>query len=126
MMCVAAGFNDWMKENLYYFFGPITFVRIAGTAAGVAGAVALSMPFDAIRTRLHTMRPLPNGMMPYNHELHVFAAMLKYEANPSKFSHGNAFYAGAQSYSIRLFVIALLSQYLLDYYHATDKVSEFW
>lgn len=109
MLCVAAGLNDWMKENAYYFFGPITLVRLVGTAAGVFGAVALSMPFDALKTRMHTMRPLPNGMMPYQHSLHAFAAMLKYECNPSKFSHGNAFYAGAQSYTIRLFAIALLS-----------------
>jgi len=126
MMTIAAGFNDWMKENTYYFFGPIMLTRILGTAAGTIVAVAMSMPFDAIATRMHTMRPLPNGMLPYSHALHCFSAMLKYECNPRKFSHGNAFYAGAQAYSVRLFSIALLSQYLLDRYHATDNVSEFW
>lgn len=60
-MCLAAGVNDWMKENTYYFFGPVIATRILGTAAGVGTAVALSMPFDHVRTRLHTMRPLPNG-----------------------------------------------------------------
>lgn len=61
----ATGAYDWMKENTYYFFGPISMVRFVATTAGVTTAFLLSMPFDAIRTRLHTMRPLPNGQYPY-------------------------------------------------------------
>lgn len=53
-MTGAAGAYDWMKENTYYFFGPISAVRILATTAGVATAMALSMPFDTVRTRLHT------------------------------------------------------------------------
>jgi len=109
MMVLAAGFLDWMKENTYYFFGPIMLTRILGTAAGCAVAVAMSMPFDAIATRLHTMRPLPDGRMPYENTLDCMYKMIKYEGNPSKFSHGNCFFAGAQAYSVRLFTIALLS-----------------
>ena len=49
-----------MKENAFYFFGPIMMNRIVATTVGVATAMALSMPFDTVKTRLHTMRPLPN------------------------------------------------------------------
>ena len=61
ILVAAGGAYDWMKENAYYFFGPISAVRILSTTAGVVTATALSMPFDTIKTRLHTMRPLPNG-----------------------------------------------------------------
>lgn len=50
-----------MKENMFYYFGPITLNRIVGTAVGSGVAALLSMPFDTVATRLHTMRPLPNG-----------------------------------------------------------------
>jgi len=58
---MSSAILDWTKENLYYWFGPMLIVKYAGLAAGVATAMALSMPFDTIATRLHTMRPLPNG-----------------------------------------------------------------
>ena len=64
-MLAGGGTADWTKENLYYFFGPISAVRLVSTAVGVATAVAVSMPFDTIATRMHTMRPLPNGVYPY-------------------------------------------------------------
>lgn len=60
-LVAGGGVYDWVKENMYYFFGPVSFNRIVGTAAGVGTAVALSMPFDTVATRMHTMRPLPNG-----------------------------------------------------------------
>ena len=68
--------------------------KLLGLGAGVAGAVALSMPFDAIRTRLHTMRPLPNGVYPYENALDCFVKMYKYECNFSKFSHFSSLYSG--------------------------------
>jgi predicted dehydrogenase len=61
LVSVASGTYDWMKENAYYFFGPMWIVRFSATLAGVFTAFALSMPFDTVKTRLHTMRPLPNG-----------------------------------------------------------------
>jgi hypothetical protein len=57
----GAGVYDYVKENMFYFFGPIHLNRLIGTAAGVATAMLLSMPFDAVATRMHTMRPLPTG-----------------------------------------------------------------
>jgi len=63
---LASGILDWMKENTYYFFGPMFLTRFVAITAGCATAFVFSLPFDAIRTRLHTMRPLPNGEMPYN------------------------------------------------------------
>lgn len=52
---------DWCKENSYFFFGPHWINRLWGTAVAVGLGTAVSMPFDMVRTRLHTMRPLPNG-----------------------------------------------------------------
>ena len=58
--------------------------RLVATTVGVATAVVLSMPFDTVKTRLHTMRPLPNGVMPYENTLDCFAKMIKYECNFDK------------------------------------------
>lgn len=52
---------DWCKENSYFFFGPHWINRLWGTAVAVSLGTAVSLPFDMVRTRLHTMRPLPNG-----------------------------------------------------------------
>jgi hypothetical protein len=72
---------DWCKENSYYFFGPHWINRLWGTAVAVSIGTAVSMPFDMIRTRLHTMRPLPTGEMPYNGVLDCIAKICKYECN---------------------------------------------
>lgn len=52
---------DWCKENSYFYFGPHWINRFWATAIAVSIGTAVSLPFDMIRTRLHTMRPLPNG-----------------------------------------------------------------
>ena len=111
-----------MKENTYYFFGPILLVRLVATTAGVATAMALSMPFDTVRTRLHTMRPLPNGQMPYSGTLDCLGKILKYECCWEKYNNFGSFYTGGQAYFARLWVIAFGSQLLLDRYHATANV----
>ena len=126
MVSLGGGVNDWMKENMYYFFGPITLNRIVATAAGVGTATALSMPFDTIRTRLHTMRPLPNGQMPYEGWLDCGLKIWRYEGSYDKCSNPGCFYNGGQAYFARLYVIAFVSQYLLDWYHASDMEREFW
>ncbi len=118
---------DWIKENSYFFFGPSWINRLAATAGAVATGVAVSMPFDAVRTRMHTMRPLPNGLLPYRNSYDCFTKICffegnsKYQANP-----GAALYAGGQAYSARLFLICYLSQFVLDYYHGSSQVTEFW
>jgi len=114
----ATGAYDYMKENMFYFFGPIPANRYVATTAGVATAMVLSMPFDTIRTRLHTMRPLPNGKMPYNDALDCYLKMIKFEAQQKNHSNLGCFYTGGQPYFARLWVIAIMSQYCLDYYHA--------
>lgn len=97
-----------------------------GTTGGVAVAGALSLPFDTIKTRMHTMRPLPNGAYPYENSIDCMAKIVKFECSRAKQSNFCAFYTGGQAYFARLWVIAMASQYLLDYYHASNNVSEFW
>lgn len=38
----------------------------------------------------------------------------------------HAFYTGGQAHWGRLFIIAMASQYILDWYHGANMVSEFW
>ena len=53
---------------MYFIFGPIMLNRFVATTLAVGAGVALSHPFDTIRTRMHIMRPLPNGQMPYKND----------------------------------------------------------
>jgi len=119
MVFVASGILDWVKENTYYFFGPMIITRLAGIAAGCATAMALSMPFDAIRTRLHTMRPLPNGNYPYTGTIDCMSKMIKFEMSWDKQSNYGAFFTGGQPYFLRLFLITFVGVYFLDWYHGT-------
>ena len=59
------GIHDLVKENTYYWLGPSSINRFLGTASAVTVGTLVSMPFDMIRVRLQTMRPLPNGVFPY-------------------------------------------------------------
>lgn len=109
LVSVASGCYDYIKENMFFFFGPISALRLLGTAAGCGAATLLSMPFDTVATRLHTMRPLPNGKLPYEGTLDCFSKIMKYECSYNKQSNIGAFYTGGQAYFARLYVIAILS-----------------
>lgn len=122
----GGGTYDWLKENMFFFFGPISMNRIVGTAVGCVTAMILSMPFDAIATRLHTMRPLPNGEFPYKNAYDCFNKIWKYEGNFDHISNFGCFYSGGQFYFLRLYIIAMTTQYILDWYHNSSRKQEFW
>jgi len=63
---------DWCKENSYFWLGPHFLNRLWASAAAVTVGTLVSMPFDALRVRLHTMRPLPNGIYPYKGMMDCF------------------------------------------------------
>ena len=109
LVSVGGGMYDWVKENMFYFLGPISALRIIGTAVGVGCATAVSMPFDTVRTRLHTMRPLPNGEYPYRGFLDCATKMYRYECAFEKHNNFGSFYTGGQAYFLRLYGIAMIS-----------------
>jgi len=117
---------DWCKENSYFFLGPSWINRLWATGAAVSFGVAASMPFDTVRTRMHTMRPLPDGTMPYASSFDCFHKMWTYEGSMKYHSNLGCFFSGGQAYGARLFLICFLSQYFLDWYHGRQMVSEFW
>ena len=56
---------DFLKEFNYFIFGPVVWLRpVCLIPTALAGAI-FYLPFDNIRTRLHTMKSLPNGELPY-------------------------------------------------------------
>lgn len=121
------GIYDWCKENSYFFLGPTWMTRLWCTAVAAACGTFAALPFDAVRTRMHTMRPLPNGVYPYTSSTDCLLKILQFESNPKYFSNpGGSLYVGAQAYGARLFMICYLSQFILDRYHHGSNVSEFW
>ena len=118
--------NDLAKEQSYYFLGPSWINRFWATlSACVVGTVA-SLPFDMIRTRMHTMRPLPNGELPYKNSLDCLVKIQKYECSIHHSSNYQSFLIGGYAYGARLFGICYLSQFLLDYYYGMKKQEEQW
>ncbi|MFS8160625.1 MAG: MC/SLC25 family protein [Candidatus Roizmanbacteria bacterium] len=117
---------DLCKENSYYFLGPSWINRLWSTIVAVTIGTGVSMPFDCLRTRLYTMRPLPTGEMPYSGTFDCLVKILKYECNFEKSSNPQSLYAGLEAYWLRLFIICYASQFLLDHYHSNAYVSEFW
>ena len=127
MLCgTMAGIFDYCKENSYFFFGPHWINRLWSTAVACLVGTLASMPFDMVKTRLHTMRPLPNGQMPYTTTFDCFTKILRYECNPKYGSNFQSFYAGLEAYYLRFFLICYSSMFLLDYYHSNAYVQEFW
>lgn len=127
MLCSSmTGIYDLCKENSYYYFGPHWINRLWATAVACLVGTLVSMPFDNIRTRLHTMRPLPTGELPYNGTFDCLQKILRYECNPKYGMNWASVYAGLEAYYLRLFLICYLSQFLLDYYHSNCYVQEFW
>jgi hypothetical protein len=126
LMGTMTGLNDWMKENAYYTLGPSNINRMLGTVFAAAVGTIASMPFDALRIRLYTMKALPNGVMPYKHGLDAFSKILSYESNTKHSGSLNSFYAGFTTQFARLAVIFLFCQYTLDYYQLGHYVPEIW
>lgn len=85
---------DLIKENTYYFLGPSWINRFCGTAGAVGLGVAVSMPFDTIRLRMHTMRPLPNGVLPYTSSWDCSVKMQYFEGNQRYHGNIHCFYSG--------------------------------
>ena len=117
---------DWCKENSYFFLGPSWINRLWATGAACAVGTVASMPFDAVRVRMQTMRPLPDGQMPYKNSWDCAIKMYTYEGRMKYHSNYGCFFAGGQAYGARMFLICYLSQFFLDWYHGRQMCSEFW
>ena len=100
--------------------------RIVATLVASLVASTVSMPFDTLRMRLYTQRPLPNGKWPYEGSLDCLSKIMKYEANIKNNGNLQCLYAGFLPYFGRFFLIALVSQYLLDFYRQGNFIQELW
>jgi hypothetical protein len=108
-------FYDFLKEWFYWIFGPSQWLRPMILVPTAALGVSLYLPFDNIRTRFHTMTPLPNGEMPYKSTTDAFFKILKYEADVYKYSSPIAFLNGGMPAFVRLFVSLFIGINLTDY-----------
>ncbi len=126
LCCSMSHLYDLCKEQSYFFFGPHWINRFWACAVTTILGTVVSLPFDNIRLRLHTMRPLPDGRMPYNNTMDALGKALFYETNPDKQANYSALLAGAYMYWLRLFAICYVSMFLLDFYHHNDFVEEHW
>ena len=117
---------DLCKENSYFFFGPCWVNRLWSCVVATLIGATVSLPFDMIRLRMHTMMPLPDGRLPYNNALDCFLKIARYECDYHKGSNLASFLAGGTMYWARLFGICYVSMFLLDFYHQNRFVDEHW
>lgn len=126
LMTSMTGIYDYWKENAYYWFGPTWFIRVLASAVACSLGVLCTMPADMVRTRMHTMRPLPNGEMPYVSSFDCLLKILRFECNPRNNNTVTHMLAGGQTMWLRLFLISNLSMHILDWYHDAQMVQENW
>ena len=63
--CSMSSVYDFLKEYLYYFFGPPAWLRPLCLLPTAAVGAAAFLPFDNIKVTMHNMGALSNGQMPY-------------------------------------------------------------
>jgi hypothetical protein len=99
---------DYMKEYMYWWFGPTSWLRPIILLPTTALGVALYLPFDNIKVRMHNMTPLPNGELPYSSAFDAFNKIARYEADVFKYSSPFAFLSGGMPAFWRLFITLYL------------------
>jgi len=120
-------FYDWMKETMYFFLGPTTYLRPIALLPTAYLGCATYLPFDNIKVRLHTMNPLPNGEMPYKGFSDCFMKVFKYECEMQKLSSIMAMHTGFAPCFLKLYTTLLTGVYLTDYaFQSFYKQGELW
>ena len=120
-------FYDYMKELLYFWFGPTQWLRPTVLIPTAILGTALYLPFDNVKVRLHTMRSLPNGEMPYKGCLDAISKIIKYECQMNKLSNIFAFLNGFSAAFSKLYVSLLIGIYATDYaFQQNYKEGELW
>jgi len=126
-LCSMSYIYDQFKELVYFWFGPTQWLRPVVLVPTAYFGCAMYLPFDNVKVRLHTMRALPNGQMPYLGFLDCFGKILKYECNMSKLSNIMAFHNGLSAAFAKLYTTLLIGVYATDVvFQYNYKEGEFW
>jgi hypothetical protein len=102
-----SGIYDYLKEYLYYFFGPPKWLRPLVLIPTAAIGAAAYLPFDNIKVRLHTMRALPNGQLPYLGVRDGLGKVLSFEGNSFSYSSAVCLLSGYVPTYVRLYFTLL-------------------
>lgn len=117
---------DFLKEYLFYFFGPTEWLRPTALIPTAFVGAYLYLPFDNIRTRLHIMTPLPDGRLPYLGIRDAFAKIYAYEAMPTNYTNHHVFHSGFASFFVKLYLSLLVGVKMSDYaFRENYKEGEF-
>jgi hypothetical protein len=111
---IATPIYDFLKEYYYYFFGVAHWLRPAVLAPSVFIASYLSIPFDNIKTRLHTMTRLPDGRLPYNGLVDCMKKIIAFECRLYTYSNFHAFHNGFIPYFLKNYFAILTGIYISD------------
>lgn len=112
---VATPLYDFLKEYYYYFFGPMYSLRPAVLIPSVFVASYVSIPFDNIKTRLHTMTKLPDGRLPYNGLVDCMKKIFAYECGLINYSSFHAFHNGFVPFFLKNYFAILAGIHISDY-----------
>lgn len=65
LLASMSNFYDYLKEYLYWFFGPTEWLRPLILIPTAALGTFCYLPFDNVKVRMHNMTALPDGELPY-------------------------------------------------------------
>jgi solute carrier family 25 oxoglutarate transporter 11 len=120
-------FYDYAKELVYFWFGPTQWLRPLVLVPTAYLGTALYLPFDNCKVRLHTMRALPSGEMPYAGFFDCFSKIMKYECQINKLSNIFAFHNGLSAAFTKMYVGLLIGVYTTDVaFQYNHKEGELW
>ena len=106
---------DFLKEYYYVLFGPTNWLRPSCLFAATFVGCYLSMPFENIKTRLHTMSALPDGRLPYEGVYDAIHKIFNFECNYKKYSNFHAFHTGFVPYFLRCYITLFMGIKISDY-----------
>ena len=115
--CSMSSVYDFLKEYLYYFFGPPAWLRPLCLLPTAAVGAAAFLPFDNIKVRMHNMRALPNGQMPYTgfrdalmkvNNFQVYSQILYFECHRGNYSSEAAMLSGFAPTFIKIYSLLLM------------------
>ena len=114
LMASLPHFYDYLKEYLFFFFGPTYWLRPTCLITTLLLGAVISLPIDNIKTRLHLMSALPDGRMPYKGDIDCFKKAIRYDCNYPKFGNITNLHSGFSAYILKNFISIMIGMKISD------------
>ena len=108
LMAATPHLYDYLKEYLFFFFGPTNWLRPLCLSTTLLIGSIISLPLDNIKTRLHLASALPDGRFPYKNDFDCMRKAFVYDCNFPKFGNITNLHSGFSAYFIKYFIAMMI------------------